>query len=323
MTERPAGRPLRRLLTGRATAAGFRLGWAVVPRLPARLAFAVFDVAARLAYRRGGAGVRQLRRNYVRLRPDLRGRALERTVRDGVRSYMRYWCELFRLPSMTATEVRMSVRVVDGHLFTAARRASRTHHRGVAFFLGHMGNWDLAGRWAQLTGAQVVTVAERLEPAGVFDAFVAARRRLGMRVHPLTETAGVLATLVGEMTGPVVVPLLADRDLTDGGITVDFPGGPVPMAGGPAALALRTGADLMPVTMHYERVPRRTCPSGYRTVLTFHPPALAPGGRTRERVQAMTQQCADAVAAEITAHPADWHMMQPFWPDDAAAPRAG
>lgn len=322
MTGRLAGRSVRRFLTEYATAAGFRLGWAVVPHVPARLAFAGFDVAARLAYRRGGAGVRQLRRNYVRLRPELSGRVLERAVRDGVRSYLRYWCELFRLPSMTAAEVRNAVRVVDEHLFTAARRASRTHHRGVALFLGHMGNWDLAGRWAQLTGAQVVTVAERLEPAGVFEAFMTARRRLGMRVHPLAG-GGVLTTLAGEMAEPVVVPLLADRDLTDGGITVGFPGGPVPMAAGPAALALRTGADLMPVTMHYERVPRRTCPSGFRTVLTFHPPVSAPGGRTRERARAMTQQCADAVAAEITAHTADWHMMQPFWPDDAAAPRAG
>lgn len=48
---------------------------------------------------------------------------------------------------------------------------------------------------------------------------------------------------------------------------------------------------------------------------------IVPPGRTRDKVRGMTQQCADAVAAEITAHTADWHMMQPFWADDVAAAR--
>ena len=32
------------------------------------------------------------------------------------------------------------------------------------------------------------------------------------------------------------------------------------------------------------------------------------------------QRVADAFAANIAAHPADWHMLQPLWPTDAPKP---
>src|SRR6185436_4148542 len=83
-----------------------------------------------------------------------------------------------------------------------------------------------------------------------------------------------------------LVPLLADRDLTNGGIEVDFCGHRARMAVGPAALAINTGAALHPATIHYERQPQGP---GWRTVVTFHDAVVPPvQGTSREKIQAMT-----------------------------------
>ena len=117
------------------------------------------------------------------------------------------------------------------------------------------------------------------------------------------------------------MPLLADRDLSARGVEVDFFGGRTRMPAGPALLALRTGAPLYVVDAV---VRRRTAPAG-----TLTGPIALPGPETGTldvRVQALTQQIADALAAGIAAHPQDWHMLQRIWldtPATAAAEGAG
>jgi phosphatidylinositol dimannoside acyltransferase len=49
---------------------------------------------------------------------------------------------------------------------------------------------------------------------------------------------------------------------------------------------------------------------------------VPPAGRTREKVDAMTQEVADAFGTAISAHPQDWHMLQPLWLADLP-PRSG
>jgi KDO2-lipid IV(A) lauroyltransferase len=80
-------------------------------------------------------------------------------------------------------------------------------------------------------------------------------------------------------------------------------------------LALRTGAALHPVSIWYEpQVSGR-----HRLVIRFHDEVVAPdSGRTREKVTAMTQEVAAVFGTAITAHPEDWHMLQPLWLTDAS-----
>lgn len=297
--------------------AGFRAGWAVVRRLPARTAYRVFDLAADRAVARGGRDVQRLRGNYARVRPELDDAALDALVRAGMRSYMRYFCEAFRLPAMSTAEVDASVRIVgDGPL-----RDHLAAGRSVVCFLGHMGNWDLAGAWGRRHLGPVVTVAERLRPEELFTEFVEFRERLGLTILPLTGGGDPFAELARHLAGdePVVMPLLADRDLTSRGVTVDLCGRPARMAAGPAALALRTGLPLLPVTIRYESRPR----GRWRIVVTIHDEVPVPaGGSPAERARAMTQVCADRLTEAVTAHTEDWHMIQRVFVDDVP-PAAG
>lgn len=300
----------------RGSLAAFRVGWSGVRRLPPAAAYRLFDGLAEATYRRQGAGVRRLRANYRRIRPELPPAELEDLVRAGLRSYLRYWCEAFRLPDLAEADLVAAVRPVGFD----APRADLAAGRSVIAFLGHMGNWDLAGAWSSTQFGPVTTVAERLEPEQLFREFLAFRERLGMTILPLTGGDPPFPRLLeAAREGGRVVPLVADRDLTDQGVTVDFLGLPARMAAGPAALAVASGAPLYPVSVHYEPAPRAELPGGWRTVVTFGDRVPDPGpaaGTARERAAEMTQACADALGAAIAAHPQDWHMMQRVFVDD-------
>ena len=287
------------------TLGGYRLGWATVRRLPEHAAYTVFEQLADLAVSRGGKGVDRLRGNYAMVRPELTATELDALVREGMRSYLRYYCEAFRLPDRSEAQVRESVRVEgDG-----AVRAELAAGRPVVCFLGHLGNWDMAGAWGTRELGPVVTVAERLKPEEVYAEFLAFRESLGMTILPLTGGGDVFAQLRGHLARPVVMPLLADRDLTERGIEVDLCGHRAKMAAGPAALALASRAALHPVTIHYERLEQPSWK--HRVVITFHERVLPPDeGPARAKAQAMTQACADVLGAAILTHTADWHMLQ-------------
>ncbi|WP_432570364.1 phosphatidylinositol mannoside acyltransferase [Kineococcus sp. SYSU DK005] len=299
------------------TAAGFRLAWRLVRAVPEPAALALAERAADRVHARGGARVEQLRANLRRARPGAAPDELDALVREGLRSYARYWCDVFRLPGWSRERTVASVRAVgDGPL-----RERLSAGRGVVVFLGHTGNWDHAAAWSALELAPVVTVAERLRPEAVFEGFLSFRRSLGMEVLPLGDP-GTFPTLVRRARAGAFVPLLGDRDLSGNGVPVRFLGEQVPVAAGPAALALASGAALFPASLWYEGAPGRP-----RTlVVEFgaevrRPPADPARGARAARdaaVAAMTQACADAVAAGVRAHPQDWHVLQPLFADDVA-----
>lgn len=285
--------------------------WAVVRRLPERAAYRLFDVVAVLAWRRRGRSVLQLEANLRRARPGATPAELAALSRAGMRSYLRYWCDAFRLPDWSRERVVSTVRVEGEHHL---RDNVGDGRRGVVAALMHMGNWDHAGAWATLTGAPVVTVAERLRPERLYARFLAYREGLGMEILPLTGGEGDLFdVLARRLRAGRLVPLLADRDLRASGIEVQLLGEPTRVPPGPALLALRTGASLHPVSIWHE-----PAVSGPPTlVIRFHDPVDPPStGTTREKVTAMTQQVADTFSEAIRAHPQNWHMLQPLWLDD-------
>ncbi|MFJ8436394.1 phosphatidylinositol mannoside acyltransferase [Kitasatospora sp. NPDC094019] len=280
----------------------YAAGWAVLKHLPEPAARALFDRLADSAWRRRGKRVLQLEANLLRVRPEADEARLRELSRAGMRSYMRYWQESFRLPVWGRARVLRDVRV-DG--FEQLREALESG-RGAVIALPHMGNWDLAGAWVASLGYPFTTVAERLEPERLFDRFVAFRESLGMEVLPLTGgSVNVVGTLARRLRAGKMVCLVGDRDLSEAGVGVSFFGEATRMPAGPAALCQRTGAALMPVTLWYEgRILRGR----------IHPEVPVPAeGDRAERTRVMTQAMADVWEDAIRRHPEDWHMLQRFW----------
>lgn len=293
-------------LSDTVTDLGFGAGWAAVKRLPEPVVDRAFRAMADRTYRKNGPAVRQLRANLARVIPEARSMSLEETTHEGVRRYLRYWSEAFRLPAWSPERLRDTFDLVEGveHLDAAVAAG-----RGAVMVASHSGNWDHAGAWACDRYGGLVTVAERLKPEGLYDKFVAYRESLGMEVlaHGDDDTFRTLLRRLGE--GKLVC-LVADRDLSGSGVRVDFFGETASMPAGPAMLSLLTGAPLMPVGLwHVE---------GGLQGRVSRPLPLPEGLARKERTAALTQAMADAFAENIAAHPEDWHMMQRLWLSDVS-----
>lgn len=282
--------------------AAYAAGWAMSKRVPERVAYAVFARVADQAWRRGGAGVRQLQANLRRACPDATDAEVDRLAHEGMRSYFRYWCEAFRLPVWTREQVLGRVVMHREHLL----RDAYAEGRGVVTALPHLANWDLAGAWACASGMPLTTVAERLEPERLFRRFLAYRESLGMEVLPLTGGDGPpVRTLVERAREGRLICLVADRDLSAGGLEVELLGRAARLPAGPAMVARTTGAPLLPVTLAY---------MGRELHVTLHPRVEHRPGR--DGIRDMTQELADAFSEGIRAHPQDWHMLQKVFVDD-------
>jgi phosphatidylinositol dimannoside acyltransferase len=290
----------------RMTTWWYGLGWRIVRLLPERAAYLLFSLLAQVTWLRQGRGVRQLEDNLARIVPDASPMRLKSLARKGMHSYLRYWCDLFRLADWSAERILATCRAEGDEPV----RAVLAHGRGAVMALAHSGNWDHAGAWSTLALAPVTTVAERLHPEELYVRFLAVRERLGMEILPTTGGGDVFATLVRRLRTGGFVPLLSDRDLSATGVPVTLFGETARLAAGPASLALVTGAALFPVSIRYERLAAGSA-ARWGTVVHFHPEVVPPPEGTRaERVAGMTQSCADALAAGIAAHPQDWHMLQ-------------
>ncbi|MCK1818113.1 phosphatidylinositol mannoside acyltransferase [Streptomyces sp. XM83C] len=300
----------------RLTDALYGLGWGTVKKLPEPVAVRLGRTIADLAWKQRGAGVRRLESNYARVVPGAGPERLAELSRAGMRSYLRYWMESFRLPAWSDERIKNGFAPADVHHLVDGMAAGK----GVILALPHLANWDLAGAWVTTElGIPFTTVAERLKPETLYDRFVAYREGLGMEVLPHSG-GSAFGTLARRLRDGGLVCLVADRDLSASGVEVRFFGETARMPAGPALLAQQTGALLLPVTLWYDDSPVMQG--------RVHPPVAVPESGTRaEKTSAMTQALADAFATGIAEHPEDWHMLQRLWtadldPAKAPAPRS-
>lgn len=283
----------------------YGLGWATVKKLPEPVAAGLGRRIADTTWKRRGKSVLRLESNLARVVPDATPARLAELSKAGMRSYMRYWMESFRLPTWSRERVESSVDIKGVHHL----RDGLASGRGVILALPHLANWDLAGVWVTRSlGVPFTTVAERLKPETLYDRFVAYRESLGMEVLPHSG-GSAFGMLARRLRDGGLICLVADRDLSASGTEVTFFGETTRMPAGPALLAQQTGALLLPVTLWYDDT----------SVMRgrIHPPVDVPETGTRaERTSVMTQALADAYATGIADHPEDWHMLQRLWLKD-------
>jgi phosphatidylinositol dimannoside acyltransferase len=279
-------------------------GWEAVKLLPEPLAYALGRVGGRLAYQRDQRRRDNLRANLRQvLGPGVGEGELERAVRRGFASYARYWVEAFRLERLSRAEVlaRFTFEGVE-HLEREVASG-----RGVVAAVPHIGNWDVGGAWLAARGFRAVAVVERLRPAELFERFLRYRQALGLEVVPYDHGPGLLRQLVAALRDGKVVALVADRDLGGRGVPVTMFGREVTLPAGPAALALRTGAAVLPAAVYQEG--RGRWRARTRGVIDFHP-----SGDQRADTVALTRLLAAELERLIAAAPEQWHVLVPFWP---------
>lgn len=282
---------------------GFRTASALARVLPAAAVDPVASVIGRLGPLLAPGRAAMVRRHQNRVRPDLDDRQLAAAVRGAFRSYGLYWLESFRLPG-TSPEILDSAMVVD-HL--PRLLAGPDAGTGVILALPHMGSWEWAGFWlAAVRHQRVACVVEALEPPELADWFIDLREEMGLEVIPLDASAGAQANRA--LRDNAILCLLCDRDLTGNGIEVEFFGEKTTLPAGPATIALRSGAPLVPGAVFTDE--------GKHRGVVRPPIDTTRRGRFREDVARITQELADELEELIRMAPEQWHLFQPNWPSD-------
>jgi KDO2-lipid IV(A) lauroyltransferase len=152
-------------------------------------------------------------------------------------------------------------------------------------------------------------VVEDIQPPELFEWFTELRRKLGMRVVPLGPSAGreVLAALKRND----IVCLLCDRDIQRTGVEVEFFGERTTLPAGPATLALRTGAPILPTAVYFTD---RT--DGHLGIVRPPVPVVRSEAGLRADVEVGTRLLAGELEHLIRRAPHQWHLFQPNWPSD-------
>jgi lauroyl/myristoyl acyltransferase len=198
--------------------------------------------------------------------------------------------------SLTREELlkRMTVDGLD-HIDAALAKG-----RGVIMAVPHMGSWDMAGSYAGALGYPVSAVTERF-PGSLNDAVVRTRQRYGLDVIALGRSA--VRAIIQALEANRIVALLCDLEQGPG-VTVRFFGRRAIVPGGPASIALKTGATLVPACQY------ATSPGRHH--IHLDPPLTWPAGETKE---GLMQRVVSRFEDFIKKRPDQWYAFRPMFTD--------
>ena len=280
----------------------YLFAWKVIGILPEKTAYQLANFVSDQILRKNGKGIQRLRSNYKRVVPSISNSALEALTKEGMRSYLRYWFDTFRLNKWSKSRIIETTFVVRENLL----RDPIETKKGCIIALPHAGNWDHAAAYFCSTGIPITAVVERLKPEAIFKKFLAYRQSIG--IEAISHREKTIPILMERLNQGKLVALVADRDMSRNGIEVNFLGGIAKMPAGPAILAIKTGSPLVTAYIRYLN-------KGIE--ITFDETIKLPvTGSEEEQIKIVTQSMADNFAKRIKDSPVDWHMLQRIWVDE-------
>jgi KDO2-lipid IV(A) lauroyltransferase len=302
----------------RSAVRGYRAAAAAISRVPVRVSLpigrAVF-VSSYFAWAKKRRIILSNASHVLRLpASDQRVRHLARRI---YATYAQFVIELMRLPSLPADE---PLRLVHsdgengGDSFVALFEKLRAEKRGLIAVSSHIGSIDLLAGAFALRGLPTYGLADDSAYPELFEEMNAQRRRWNIEVIPWRNLRRVFQAL----REPAILGLVVDWGYRSDGIPVKLFGEWTTLPAGPAMLAAKTKALVVPV------VCRRLDDGTYRA-LHYEPIEVADSSDA-EMLRA-TQAVADAIEDMIATAPDQWYSFKPIWPEtqaekDALAERA-
>lgn len=280
----------------------YLFAWKLIALLPEKSAYKLADYVSDRIYKKNGKGIKRLRGNYGRVMPEYSSQKLEELTKLGMRSYLRYWFDTFRLSKWSKNRIISTTQVIRENLL----RDPIQSKQGCIVALPHAGNWDHAAAYFCSTGITLTAVVEKLKPEAIFKKFLAYRESIG--IEAISHKEKTIPILTERLQAGKLIALVADRDMSRNGIEVNFFGKTSKMPSGPAILAIKTGAPLITAYVRYT-------PGGIEIIFdeTLKP---TNSGSEEEQIKIITQSMADNFAKRIKENPVDWHMLQRIWVDE-------
>jgi KDO2-lipid IV(A) lauroyltransferase len=289
----------------------FRATSAVLVVVPLRISESLAQVGFLAGYRLWPAKRRVIEANAAHvLGMPGRDPAVGRLARAIYATYARFAVELMRLPMLPADEPRRLLLAEGEHheRFLALWERCRGEGRGIIAVSGHIGSIEVfAGAYAQ-GGIPVYGLADDSAFPELFELLTRSRARWGVTIIPWRSLRDIFRV----MRRPCVLGMVVDWGYRSGDLPVRLLGEWTTLPAGPAALAARSGALIVPVVV------RRGADGRYRPFM--YPPIEAPDGSPAQEARA-TQAIADALSDMVSAAPEQWYTFKPMWPADPAEAR--
>jgi KDO2-lipid IV(A) lauroyltransferase len=281
--------------------AAVRVVAALVSLLPMRTVRRCGAILGRVAYSVDGAHRRIALENLASAfptRPETERRALARAIFGHFGSLL---LELLKFGTYTPDQMRAAVDM-EGE--ERARQAYQ-QGRGVLYFTGHFGYWEIHAIVQPLNMHPISVLARPLDNAGLNEMLERIRTRTG---NSVIYRQGAVRKVLRELAANHAVALLIDQHLhTPDAVYVDFFRRPAATTSALAALALRTGAPVVPVFA-------LPLPRG-RYRLVYEHPVDPPTADTPDAVREFTQRCTDVLEMYVRRHPELWLWMHRRWRD--------
>src|SRR5947207_1163062 len=288
---------------GEWTWRAFKVVQSLVERLPRSWAYALAVMAARFAWWFSPLARPRLEDNLKVACPELENdkAGLRRVSFLNFRNHAKAYADLMQLPR-TRVEAMSSQLKVEGWEYL---EEARSYGKGVLVVSCHMGSYEVVAALWSATLAPVSFFAEELEPRALFEWYREPQARLGISV--LTLDHGGIRKVLEALRDQEMVITAIDRDITGTGHVMPFFGRPAPIPLGPAAIALRLGAPLLPVCVY--RLPDDTY-MAEGTPLIY---AESTGDSRADQISA-TELLLRRIEGFIEEHPEQWHVPHRIWP---------
>ncbi len=237
-------------------------------------------------------------------RKALERKALERLAVRNYQHISESFCEAVRavLEGKAAARERIRVRGMEN------LESAFSVGRGVLAVTGHLGNFGLIGYRLAMEGYPFNLVFRYPEAPGAAASILGILESQHVRVIPAVPRRECVAECLERLRANELVCLLVDQHEGDAGVDISFLGRPSRAAAGPALLALRTGAAVVPVFMTRESAGRHRL-----DILAVLEQARK--GTLRSDVEAFTGRINRALEERILLHPEQWWWMHRRWKD--------
>ena len=180
---------------------------------------------------------------------------------------------------------------------------ARTKGKGLIFFTGHCGNWELVAlAFSSLFGEGMSVVARRQNNPYLNRMVEKMRMRYNSRV--LYKQGAVRGILTALKNGQLVGILADQADFKESGILIDVMGRKAWASKAPVVIAQKSGAPLLPTFIHRE---------GERQIITFYPEHNFSGDMSETGIKKETQALSRYVENFVVSHPTQWYWVHRRW----------
>ncbi len=276
----------------------YRIGQFIALTFPVKAAYAIARGISDLHYVFAFKDRKVVSGNLKAIFPHKSDREIRRIRIRVFRNFAKYLVDFFRFSKITRDEVKKYIGIENSHYFDEALKRGK----GVVVLSAHLGNWELGGAVVGLLGYPLWVVVRPHKNKKVDEFFNRQRESKGVKIIPLGKAARQCFRVLrnNELLG-----LVGDRDFSDKGVVLDFFGRPALFPPGPAELALKTGAVIVPAFV--VRNDDDIC-----TLKIGNPIEFSPTGSPDDLPNFMRGYIT-IIEEVIKKYPEQWYMFRRFW----------